>query len=139
MKHKEPKTAKSMTPRQAEVLAIIEGFESPPTIREIASALKIVSANGVIGHLKGLENRGYIERDGGSSRSIRVIQPWWKIHACVTSLVSWMADEELIIGAKEAVTVLQQPLSFSKDWDAFNERCPDEIQSLRSRHRWRSR
>jgi repressor LexA len=44
----------------------------PPTMREIGSALGITSTNGVRYFLEVLEERGYIERDPGLSRGIRL-------------------------------------------------------------------
>jgi repressor LexA len=43
----------------------------PPTIREIGSAFDILSPNGVMCHLKALEKKGFIVRDGNSARAIR--------------------------------------------------------------------
>lgn len=43
----------------------------PPTIRDIGSAFDIRSPNGVMCHLKALEKKGFITRDGKSARAIR--------------------------------------------------------------------
>ncbi len=43
----------------------------PPTIRDIGSAFDIRSPNGVMCHLKALEKKGFIVRDGKSARAIR--------------------------------------------------------------------
>jgi repressor LexA len=46
----------------------------PPTIRDIGSAFDIRSPNGVMCHLKALEKKGFIVRDGKSARAIRPTQ-----------------------------------------------------------------
>jgi len=54
---------------------IVERMEAtgrPPTMREIGTALGISSTNGVRYFLDVLEERGYIERDAGLSRGIRL-------------------------------------------------------------------
>ena len=68
---------KSLTARQLEVLEFIaatirdRGF--PPTIREIGNALAIKSTNGVNDHLKALERKGFIAREGAQSRAILIM------------------------------------------------------------------
>jgi len=63
-----------LTDRQQEVLDFIQtsierdGY--PPTIREIGAELGIRSTNGVNDHLKALERKGYINRDGAKSRTL---------------------------------------------------------------------
>jgi len=63
-----------LTERQQEVLDFIstkierDGY--PPTIREIGAELGIRSTNGVNDHLKALERKGYINRDGAKSRTL---------------------------------------------------------------------
>ena len=67
-----------LTPRQSQVFTFIkkhirqEGY--PPTLREIGEALSIRSTNGVNDHLKALERKGYIQREGHRSRSISIVQ-----------------------------------------------------------------
>ncbi len=43
-----------------------------PTVREIADQFDIGSPNGVMGHLRALENKGYIKRTALKSRSIEL-------------------------------------------------------------------
>lgn len=43
-----------------------------PTVREIADAFNIGSPNGVVGHLRALENKGYIVRKAKKSRTIEL-------------------------------------------------------------------
>jgi len=63
-----------LTERQQEVLDFIstkierDGY--PPTIREIGAELGIRSTSGVNDHLKALERKGYINRDGAKSRTL---------------------------------------------------------------------
>ena len=67
-----------LTPRQSQVFNFIkkhmrkEGY--PPTLREIGQALGIRSTNGVNDHLKALERKGFIQREGNRSRSIHLLQ-----------------------------------------------------------------
>lgn len=68
----------ALTDRQREVLEFIEqqiqkdGY--PPTIREIGRSLNIRSTNGVSDHLKTLEKKGYLYREGQKSRTLRVLR-----------------------------------------------------------------
>ena len=65
-----------LTARQRQVLACIadhidrNGY--PPTLREIADHLGISGTLGVMKHLRALEKKGYIEKEPGSSRGIRL-------------------------------------------------------------------
>lgn len=66
-----------LTPRQAEILALIQEYISdegyPPTRMEIAAAFGFRSPNAAEEHLRALERKGYIELLQGSSRGIRVL------------------------------------------------------------------
>jgi repressor LexA len=66
----------ALTARQREVYEfIVERFERagrPPTMRELGSALGITSTNGVRCFLEALETKGFIERDPGLARGIRL-------------------------------------------------------------------
>ncbi|MCA9199792.1 MAG: MarR family transcriptional regulator [Planctomycetales bacterium] len=64
------------------IRAYTEGFGQPPSMQEIAEALK-VSSPSVNGMLKTLEKNGLIEREAGAARSIeilvdRALIPAWK-------------------------------------------------------------
>jgi repressor LexA len=65
-----------LTPRQQEILDFIcrriDDHGYPPTIRDIGKAFEIKSPNGVMCHLKALEKKGYIAREGNSARAIRL-------------------------------------------------------------------
>jgi len=67
----------ALTDRQKAVLTFIESeilqHGYPPTIREIGKQLGIRSTNGVNDHLKALEKKGYIKREGQKSRTLRVL------------------------------------------------------------------
>jgi len=66
-----------MTKRQQQILDYItewileHGY--PPTIREIGEHMGIRSTNGVNDHLKALERKGYLKREGLKSRALRPI------------------------------------------------------------------
>jgi repressor LexA len=66
--------AKELTRRQREILDFIvrwveeQGF--PPTLREIAARFRFASVNAVRDHLKALEQKGYLRRRAGTSRTL---------------------------------------------------------------------
>jgi repressor LexA len=66
-----------LTDRQREILDFItrrieeQGY--PPTIREIGEFMGIRSTNGVNDHLKALERKGYLKREGLKSRALRPV------------------------------------------------------------------
>ncbi|MBX7103419.1 MAG: transcriptional repressor LexA [Gemmataceae bacterium] len=66
----------SLTRRQREILDFInrkiESRGFPPTIRDIGTAFEIRSPNGVMCHLKALEKKGFISRQGKSARAIQI-------------------------------------------------------------------
>ncbi|MGL4715849.1 MAG: transcriptional repressor LexA [Aeromonas sp.] len=68
---------KPLTPRQAEVLALIKANMTqtgmPPTRAEIAQKLGFKSANAAEEHLKALAKKGVIEIIPGTSRGIRLL------------------------------------------------------------------
>lgn len=67
-----------LTGRQRQILEFItqrieeQGY--PPTIREIGEQMGIKSTNGVNDHLKALERKGYLKREGLKSRALRPVQ-----------------------------------------------------------------
>ena len=73
-----PDTHKPLTPRQIEILRMIEthveesGF--PPTRAEICSAMGFSSPNAAETHLRALERKGVIAMTSGASRGIRLTQ-----------------------------------------------------------------
>lgn len=68
-----------LTDRQSTVLRFIErsltatGY--PPTLREIGTQLGISSTNGVNDHLKALMRKGYLAKESGKSRTLKLLQP----------------------------------------------------------------
>src|SRR6516225_2768086 len=66
-----------LTERQREIYDFIrekiEGRGYGPTVREIGQAFEIKSPNGVMCHLKALEKKGLIKREGFSARAIQLI------------------------------------------------------------------
>lgn len=61
-----PVKGERLTPRQSEILTYIlqcwlSGFL--PTVREIAKEFGVASTNTVAGHLRGLEERGYLDTE----------------------------------------------------------------------------
>src|SRR5712692_12103089 len=67
----------SLTERQREIYDFIrDKIESRgygPTVREIGQAFDIKSPNGVMCHLKALEKKGLIKREGFSARAIQLL------------------------------------------------------------------
>ncbi len=67
----------TLTDRQQQVLEILSRFIAthgfPPSLRELAAQLGISGTLGVTKHLDALERKGYIRRQGGSSRGITLI------------------------------------------------------------------
>ena len=65
-----------LTERQSRVLEFIReriaADGRPPTVREIGRRFRIASTNGVRRHLDALERKGYVERDRGLSRGLRL-------------------------------------------------------------------
>lgn len=66
-----------LTERQQQVLNFIRGCLEergfPPTLREIGQHMGIRSTNGVNDHLKALERKGYLVREGLKSRALRPV------------------------------------------------------------------
>src|SRR3954466_9880705 len=66
----------SLTRRQREIYDFItrkiESRGFPPTIRDIGAAFDIKSPNGVMCHLKALEKKGFISRQGKAARAIQL-------------------------------------------------------------------
>jgi repressor LexA len=58
-------------------LTAIAGFITDngyaPTVREIGELVGLKQPNGVLGHLRALEKKGYIQRGVNKSRAMRVV------------------------------------------------------------------
>lgn len=94
------RSALRITESQFRVLVAIErhldAYGYPPTVRGLCDALDVSSTNGMVSHLDALARKGYIEREAGTARGIRVIvaskdagppmplKPLAKSHACPT-------------------------------------------------------
>lgn len=72
-----PPSMQGLTERQRQILSYInlriheQGY--PPTIREIGEFMGIRSTNGVNDHLKALERKGFLKREGLKSRALRPV------------------------------------------------------------------
>ncbi len=68
-----------LTKRQSEVFDFIRDAIAtrgmPPTVAEIAVAMRVSSTNGIRGHLQALARKGVIELIPGASRGIRLLKP----------------------------------------------------------------
>lgn len=66
-----------LTERQQEVFDFIRDFIEdtgfPPTLREMQDYIGVTSPNGILCHLKALEKKGFIAREGHTARAIRII------------------------------------------------------------------
>jgi repressor LexA len=67
-----------LTKRQSDILGFIQkvllnnGY--PPTLREIATHFKIKSVRTVFDHVVSLEKKGYVKRDRGKNRGLRIVK-----------------------------------------------------------------
>lgn len=68
----------AITDRQAELLRFIAGYitenEVAPTIREMRKGMSLASESGIICHLHALEKKGYIKRQFGAARWLKVLR-----------------------------------------------------------------
>src|SRR5512143_4226659 len=66
-----------LTARQREVLEFVRQFMAkagyPPTVREIGAHFGFVPRS-IFDHLKALERKGYLRRDGAKSRSLQLLE-----------------------------------------------------------------
>ncbi len=71
------RSALPITARQFEVLVAVEQYVDargyPPTVRELCEALDVSSTNGMVTHLEALERKGYLAREAGTARGMRVL------------------------------------------------------------------
>ena len=67
------------TAKQEEILDCIESYIKekgyPPSIRDICREVNLSSSSTVFTHLAALEKKGYIQRDDGATRGIRLTGP----------------------------------------------------------------
>jgi len=89
----DPDAGEAPTERQLEIYAFIRdkihsrGFG--PTVREIGTAFKIRSPNGVVCHLKALERKGLITRGKNMSRAIELVNE--PAHLRGLPMAGWVA------------------------------------------------
>lgn len=73
----DPAPRKPLTPRQQLALTLIlrsitdRGY--PPTVRELGAGLGLSSSNSVVFVLQRLQAKGYLDRDAGVTRGMRVL------------------------------------------------------------------
>lgn len=76
---KQVSTMKGLTNRQQEILSFIENYEWKngywPSIREIQETFDFKSTNAVMGHLRALEKKNFIQRIPGQARTFRINHP----------------------------------------------------------------
>lgn len=97
------------TAKQEEILNCIESYIRekgyPPSIRDICREVNLSSSSTVFSHLAALEKKGFIQRDDGATRGIRLTDPRSVTSACIDSKAS--ADDVInvpVIGKVAAGT-----------------------------------
>lgn len=67
-----------LTKRQSDILSFIQKVSLqngyPPTLREIAAHFKIKSARTIFDHIVSLEKKGYVKREQGKNRGLRILK-----------------------------------------------------------------
>ena len=68
--------SEGLTKRQQQILEFIQSFTEengyPPSVREIGKELGLSSSATVHAHLAALENKGFIQRNGAKSRTVKI-------------------------------------------------------------------
>ena len=99
---------KGLTERQIKILQVLDRFQRkvgyPPTIREIGDQCGISSTSVVNYYLDQLQELGYIERDQGVSRGIRLVKT-----ADSGSPVEAVAEAARQVGATGRTAALTSP------------------------------
>jgi len=74
---------KNITPKQKKVLELIYDFIDtsgfPPSLADLKSAIDVASNQAVLNFLNSLENKGYIAREKGEARGIKILPLGYKI------------------------------------------------------------
>jgi repressor LexA len=95
---------KGLSERQKKILEVLDTFQKragyPPAIREICEQAHISSTSVVNYYLDQLEDMGYIERDQGVSRGIRLLPPAFE----VLNTVAAAGGMATLAGAARAAT-----------------------------------
>jgi len=119
----------TLTPRQREVLVIIEqhmrerGY--PPSVREIGEAVGLTSPSTVHAHLAALQRRGYLRRDPTKPRALEV--RWDPTSDAVIDrrpvrhvpLVGDVAAGTDVLAQENVEEVLPLPADFTGEGDLF--------------------
>ena len=84
--------------------------EGPPSVREVGEAVGLRSSQTAYKHLKKLEEAGYIEREGGRARGIRLTEKGWEAAGEMPLLGRIAAGRGL-----EAVTVGDEAYSLAAE------------------------
>ena len=115
-----PSTVRSdveLTERQQHILSFVQQFSSdhsyPPSMREIGEHFGIRSTNGVSDHLRALERKGFLQRDGQLSRSLTVVkQPLTEVGpAGVRITEPELLPQRPAVGGLLSVSVAPLPVS----------------------------
>ena len=90
------KRRKGLSERQVKILEVLDNFQKkfgyPPSIREICGKTSISSTSVVNYYLDQLEEMGYIERDQGISRGIRLIKQAGEANSPVADALAITSD-----------------------------------------------
>ncbi len=101
---------KGLSDRQKKILEVLDTFQKrngyPPAIREICNQASISSTSVVNYYLEQLEQMGYIERDQGVSRGIRLLQPALELIHPLAAPAAAVANT-----ARSAAALVQDTLS----------------------------
>lgn len=112
--------------RQAAILNFIrqqiaeKGY--PPSVREIGQAVGLYSSSTVHGHLRRLEEKGYIRRDPTKPRAIEVIserQPIRRKEMVNIPVVGKVTAGEPILAVENVEDSFPLPLDFVREEDVF--------------------
>lgn len=92
----------TLTKRQQDILDFIKGCEVPPTFQEICTQFGMKSKNGAAQHVLVLQEKGFLRREFGKARGIRVVgqvKGWQPIETAPTK------ERIRIIGATTSIVV----------------------------------
>jgi len=84
--------------------------KGPPSVREVGEAVGLRSSQTAYKHLKRLEEAGYVEREGGRARGVRLTQKGWEAAGEMPLLGRIAAGRGL-----EAVTVGDEAYSLAAE------------------------
>jgi repressor LexA len=105
---------KGLSERQRRILEVLDNFQRrngyPPAIREICEHAHISSTSVVNYYLDQLEEMGYIERDQGVSRGIRLLKPAVEVISPLSNAFAAAANAARVsaAGVRQAAQTLGQ-------------------------------